>query len=298
MSEQAPVRTTADIAAVFAALGQETRLEAFRLLLRYSPFGLAAGDLARLLAVPHNTLSTHLSILQAAKLVRSRKVGRTVIYAAAPDNLAFAQAYLGEGTVAAKRKRRAAAAADYPTLKTEDDMGDKAYNVLILCTGNSARSILAEAIINREGKGRFHAFSAGSQPKGKPNPFGLKLLFDLGYDTAGLRSKSWEEFGGADAPKMDFIITVCDNAAGEACPYWPGHPLVAHWGIPDPADIDGTEDQKRAAFQEAYRRLMNRVTALINLPVEQLSLPELKAALMEIGRMEGATELARDGKAA
>jgi arsenate reductase len=297
MTDIRPVRSAAEIAALFAALGQETRLEAFRLLLRYYPFGLQVGDIARLLAVPHNTLSTHLATLQAAKLIRSRKAGRSVIYAAAPDNLDFAQAYLGEGRVVLKRKK-SSANPDYPTLRAEDDMTDKTHNVLILCTGNSARSILAEAIINREGKGRFRAYSAGSQPKGKPNPVGLKLLADLGYDVSDLRSKSWEEFGGPNAPKMDFIITVCDNAAGEACPYWPGHPLVAHWGIPDPAEVEGTDEQKRAAFQDAYRRLMNRVTALINLPMEGLSLTDLKAALNEIGRMEGATEMALAGKAA
>jgi arsenate reductase len=176
-------------------------------------------------------------------------------------------------------------------------MSDKTYNVLVLCTGNSARSILAEAILNREGRGRFRAYSAGSQPKSTPNPVGIELLQSLGYDTSGFRSKSWTEFGEPGAPKMDFIITVCDSAAGETCPYWPGHPLVAHWGIPDPAEIDGTLEQKRAAFQEAYRRLMSRVTALVNLPIEQMGLTELKAQLAEIGRMDGATELALGGKA-
>lgn len=291
--------TAEEAVAVFSALSQHTRLEVYRLLLRYQPFGLTAGDVSRLVAVPHNTLSTHLALLQKAGLVRSRRNGRSIIVAAVPERLAAAQAYLGQGLrPPAKTKASMKSQPIYPTKRPEDDVSDKTYNVLVLCTGNSARSILAEAILNREGRGRFRAFSAGSQPKGKPNPVGIELLQSLGYDTSGFRSKSWTEFGEPGAPKMDFIITVCDSAAGESCPYWPGHPLVAHWGIPDPADVDGTPEQKRAAFQEAYRRLMSRVTALVNLPIEQMGLTELKAQLAEIGRMDGATELALAGKAA
>jgi ArsR family transcriptional regulator, arsenate/arsenite/antimonite-responsive transcriptional repressor / arsenate reductase (thioredoxin) len=286
-----------DVAAVFAALSQETRLEAYRLLVRYQPFGLAAGDISRLMAVPHNTLSTHMAILQTAGLVYSRREGRSIIFAAVPARFAATQSYLAQG-VATGKGRAKATQPIYPTKRPDDHMSDKTYNVLVLCTGNSARSILAEAILNREGGGRFRAFSAGSQPKGKPNPVGLDLLTSLGYDTSEFRSKSWTEFAEAGAPKMDFIITVCDSAAGEACPYWPGHPLVAHWGIPDPADVAGTSKQKRAAFQEAYRRLMSRVTALVNLPIEKMGLSELKAQLAEIGKMDGATEMALAGNAA
>lgn len=293
-------RLTAEEATdVFAALAQQTRLEAFRLLLRYQPFGLSAGDVARLLAVPHNTLSTHIAVLQRAGLVRTRRDGRSLIMTAVPARLAAAERYLAQGVAWPTRTRaRRAANSAYPIKRPEDLMADKVHNVLILCTGNSARSILAEAIINREGQGRFRAFSAGSQPKGEPNPFALDLLGALGYQTADLRSKSWSEFAEPGAPKMDFIITVCDSAAGEACPIWPGHPLVAHWGIPDPAGVEGTAAQKRAAFEEAYRRLMSRVTALVNLPVESLPLKDLKARLAEIGRMDGATDLALTGKVA
>jgi ArsR family transcriptional regulator, arsenate/arsenite/antimonite-responsive transcriptional repressor / arsenate reductase (thioredoxin) len=288
-----------EASAVFAALSQETRLETYRLLLRYQPFGLAAGDIARLLAVQHNTLSTHMAVLQNAGLVRSRREGRSIIFAAAPARFAAAQAFLAHGlSNPVQSKVSSINQAIYPVKRPEDDMSDKVYSVLILCTGNSARSILAEAIINREGRGRFRAYSAGSQPKGEPNPVALDLLSGLGYDISGLRSKSWTEFAEAGAPKMDFVITVCDAAAGEACPYWPGHPLVAHWGIPDPVDVTGTHEHKRAAFQEAYRRLMNRITAFVNLPVDQLGLNELKARLVDIGRMDGATELALSGKAA
>ena len=294
------VRMTASAAtAVFAALSQETRLEAYRLLLRYQPFGLPAGDISRLLAVPHNTLSTHLNALQSTGLIRSRREGRSVIYAAHPARLAAAQAYLVEARTPAPRMRTVGVRApDYPSRRPEPEISGKVSNALVLCTGNSARSILAEAMINREGHGRFRAFSAGSHPKGSINPAGLELLLSLGYDTSALRCKSWTEFVEAGAPKMDFVITVCDQAAGEACPHWPGHPLVAHWGIHDPADVKGSPDQKRAAFQDAYRHLMNRITVLINLPVDKLSLTDLKARLAEIGTMEGATEMALAGHAA
>lgn len=172
------------------------------------------------------------------------------------------------------------------------------YNVLILCTGNSARSILAEALINREGSGRFRAFSAGSKPRGVPNPTGLKLLAELGYDISGFRSKSWDEFAGPDAPKMDFIITVCDSASGEQCPYWPGHPMVAHWGIEDPADVGDTEAERRAAFVTAYEQLRARVAAFVALPIASMDTAKLKSALNEIGRLDGATDLALTGKEA
>ena len=177
-------------------------------------------------------------------------------------------------------------------------MPDRLINVLFLCTHNSARSVMAEALLNTLGRGRFHAYSAGSMPSGRLNPFAIEMAKTIGYATENVCSKSWDEFATPGAPKMDFIITVCDSAAGESCPYWPGHPLVAHWGVPDPAEVKGTPEQKRAAFQEAYRRLMNRITAFVNLPIEDLSLAELKTRLAEIGSMEGATEMALSGRAA
>lgn len=166
-------------------------------------------------------------------------------------------------------------------------------NVLILCTGNSARSILAEALINREGAGRFKAYSAGSQPKGEPNPVGLELLRARGFDVSDVRSKSWNEFAGPDAPAMDLIITVCDSAAGEACPLWPGQPMVAHWGIPDPAGAGETRSDERAAFEVAYNRLRARVQAMVALPVDALSDESFLSALRSIGQLEGATERAK-----
>jgi len=168
-------------------------------------------------------------------------------------------------------------------------MPDRVYNVLFLCTGNSARSILAESILQKEGAGRFRSFSAGSDPKGTVNPFALKVLARLNYPAEGFRSKSWAEFAGPGAPVMDFIFTVCDNAAGETCPVWPGQPMTAHWGIEDPAAAEGTDIEKEAAFVTAFRFLKNRISLFAALPSQKLERLALKAKLQEIGRSEGAT---------
>jgi arsenate reductase len=172
-------------------------------------------------------------------------------------------------------------------------MSDRVFNVLFLCTGNSARSVIAEAIMNREGRGRFRAFSAGSQPKGQVNPHTVALLRGLGYDTAGFRSKSWAEFAQAGAPQFDFVFTVCDNAAGEACPVWPGQPMTAHWGVPDPAEATGAEAQISAAFRDAYRMLARRIELFLALPIDKLDRMSLLARLKQIGREDGATALAK-----
>ncbi|SMH35795.1 arsenate reductase ArsC [Mesorhizobium australicum] len=163
-------------------------------------------------------------------------------------------------------------------------MSDQIYNVLFLCTGNSARSILAEAILSRVGQGRFRAFSAGSQPKGVVHPYALQLLKSLNHDTSFARSKSWEEFAVPDAPVMDFVFTVCDNAANEACPVWPGQPMTAHWGVPDPAAVEGTEAEKHLAFADAYRMLNNRISLFVSLPLKSLDRLTLQGRLREIGR--------------
>lgn len=168
-------------------------------------------------------------------------------------------------------------------------MAKATYNVLFLCTGNTARSILAEAVLNKDGEQRFRAFSAGSQPKGEVNPFALKVLANAGYPIEGLRSKSWSEFEGADAPAMDFVFTVCDNAAGEACPFWPGHPMTAHWGIDDPAAVEGTDIEKEAAFVTALRLMKNRISAFISLPIESVDKMSLGTHLRDIGRLQGST---------
>jgi arsenate reductase (thioredoxin) len=156
------------------------------------------------------------------------------------------------------------------------------------CTGNSARSILAEALLNKVGAGKFHAYSAGSQPKGKVNPNTIQLLRDLGFDTSGLRSKSWNEFAEDGATKFDFVFTVCDNAAAETCPVWPGQPMTAHWGIPDPAELTGNEAEIALAFKEAYRLLNQRIEIFTSLPLHSLDQLSLRNKLREIGMMEGA----------
>jgi arsenate reductase (thioredoxin) len=157
-------------------------------------------------------------------------------------------------------------------------------NVLFLCTGNSARSILAESILNREGMGRFKAYSAGSMPTGEVNPRALNLLRKMNYDVSGLRSKSWEEFAGPDAPNLDFVFTVCDNAANEVCPIWPGQPMSAHWGLPDPASVEGTEAEKAFAFDDTYRMLNQRISIFVSLPLESLNRLSLQKQLDAIGK--------------
>ncbi|MBM3529200.1 MAG: arsenate reductase ArsC [Alphaproteobacteria bacterium] len=163
------------------------------------------------------------------------------------------------------------------------------YNVLFLCTGNSARSIIAEAILNRVGAGKFRAYSAGSQPRGAVNPHTVALLKNLNHDTSQLRSKSWSEFAAPGAPQLDFVFTVCDNAAGEACPVWPGQPMTAHWGLPDPAEATGSDAEIALAFKDAYRMLHQRLSVFTSLPIASLDKLTLQKQLRDIGRMEGAT---------
>lgn len=165
-------------------------------------------------------------------------------------------------------------------------MQDKQYHVLVLCTGNSARSILAEVLFNVLGKGRFIAHSAGSKPAGRVNPFALELLQQQGFSTEGLRSKNWDEFAAPGAPQIDFIFTVCDNAAGESCPVWPGKPATAHWGIPDPAAVTGDDAAKCAAFRKASEQLARRIQLFLSLPIASLDKLTLKEKLAEIGRIK------------
>jgi arsenate reductase (thioredoxin) len=162
---------------------------------------------------------------------------------------------------------------------------DRVFNVMFLCTQNSARSVLAESILNRSGKGRFQAFSAGSEPRGQINPYAMDLLKNLGYDVSGLRSKSWDEFATAGAPQMDFVFTVCDNAAQEVCPLWPGQPMTAHWGVPDPSTAQGTEAEKRVAFANTYRMLQRRIDVFTSLPLKSLERLAIQKKIEEIGRM-------------
>jgi arsenate reductase len=163
-------------------------------------------------------------------------------------------------------------------------MPDRPYEVLFLCTGNSARSVFAESLLNHWGQGRFRGHSAGSFPKGQVHPLSLALLLERSLPTEGLRSKSWDEFAAPGAPPIDFVFTVCDNAAGEICPIWPGHPMTAHWGIEDPAAIEGTDDEKRAAFRKALRELESRIKSFVDLPIANLDKMTLQSRLIDIGK--------------
>lgn len=165
-------------------------------------------------------------------------------------------------------------------------MTDKVYNTLVLCTGNSARSIMAEGLINTMGHGRFQAYSAGSHPHGQVNPYAIERVAAIGYDTAACRSKSWDEFALPTSPKMDFVITVCDNAAGEVCPIWPGQPITAHWGFEDPAAVTGDDATKRRAFEKIFHQIMNRVQLFVNLPLKTLDARSLKREMDAIGHTD------------
>jgi arsenate reductase len=169
-------------------------------------------------------------------------------------------------------------------LSVEAIMADKVFNVLFLCTGNSARSIIAECLLNRHGQGRFAAFSAGSHPKGQIHPYALDLLTKLNFVTEGLRSKDWEEFAVPGAPSLDFVFTLCDEAAAEECPVWPGQPMTAHWGLPDPASAKGNEIERRLAFADALRMLNNRISIFVSLPMKSLDRLSLQRRLNEIGQ--------------
>jgi protein-tyrosine-phosphatase/DNA-binding transcriptional ArsR family regulator len=277
-----------DAVALLGALAQPTRLEIFRLLMRYRPHGLAAGDIGRLLAVAHNTLSTHLAALEQVGLLASRREGRHIIFAAQAPRADALLAFLSDACCS---ERPAGCAADAVSIPARRDfvVSERPLRVLVVCTGNSARSIMAEAVLNREGLGRIQAFSAGSRPQEAPHPLALGLLQELGYDVAAMRSKSWDEFLGPEAPQLDLVITVCDDAADQACPAFPGVPLRVHWGLDDPAAVSGPQAARRAAFLQSYRDLTARVTAFVNLPFEEMMLGELEPILTAIGRMDGAT---------
>jgi len=171
-------------------------------------------------------------------------------------------------------------------------MSDKVFNVLFLCTHNSARSVIAECVLDRLGRGKFQAISAGSAPRGEVHPYALDLLRELNYDTSALRSKSWDEFAGPDAPELDFVFTVCDNAANEVCPVWPGQPMTAHWGLPDPSSATGTEAERRYAFADTHRMLFQRIGIFTNLPFESLDKLSLKQRLDDIGHTSADSETA------
>jgi arsenate reductase len=301
--------------AAFAALAQEHRLAVYRLLMKEGPNGASAGEVADRIGVPPSTLSHHLAHLERAGLLRSWRVQRNIFYAVDVEGTRRLIAFLtedccqghpqlcgyGKGGVPRDLDQTQP---DQPLSTLSSSVGDRAlrnsspsedrmvetssttapYNVLFLCTGNSARSIIAESILNRFGQGRFIAYSAGSQPSGKVNPYAFDLLKNQNYPVSNLRSKNWAEFAGPDAPRLDFVFTVCDNAANEVCPVWPGQPMTAHWGIPDPAAVEGPEAVKRAAFADTMRMLTQRISIFTSLPIRSLDKLSLQKRLDVIGQ--------------
>ena len=273
------------------ALAHDGRLAVWQALLAHEPHGLEAGKLADALAMPANTLSTQLAILSRAGLVAGERRGRSIVYRANPHRMAA----LSEALTALCCGSRPQLCFPQPQDRLAMT-GHRPFNVLFLCTGNTARSILAESILRKLGSGQFVAYSAGSQPKGTVNPWALRILEEEGFPVDGMRSKSWDEFAAPGAPEMDFVFTVCDSAAGEPCPVWPGQPVTAHWGIEDPAAVDGGEIDKRRAFYDAFRYMRNRIAAFTALPVRRLDRLALAKQVGEIGRQAGASADAERGQ--
>lgn len=266
---------------VFAALAHDHRLALVRQLIRGGSAGVSAGGLATALQLPPATASFHLNYLVNAGVVRRCREGRTQIYCLDMAQLRGVLDYLTAHCCVDH-----AAACDLSPHPLECAMSDSVFNVLFLCTGNSARSVMAEALLNHWGKDRFRAYSAGSQPKGEIHPMTLQLLERLKFPTDGLRSKSWDEFATPDAPPLNFVFTVCDNARGEACPLWPGQPIVAHWGVDDPAAAEGTEAQRMQAFREAFRLLEARIKAFASLRPKSLERVAIQKKVDDIGQMQ------------
>lgn len=261
---------------ILATLGHPGRLAVFRLLMRFAPQGVRPTEIAGALDLKPNTLSHHLSALEQAGLIGADRQGRNLYYSVRMYQLSDLIDYLitdmGRGR---------------PELTTvvtkENDMADRPWNVLFLCSGNSARSILAEAILRDAGKGRFNAFSAGTRPGTALNPHAVAVLARAGLDVSDLRAKHLSEFQTPDAPRMDFVFTVCDTAALEECAPWPGQPMTAHWGLADPVKAVGTEGEKALAFTTAFANLRRRIVAFAALPMAQLEKVALQGRLDQIG---------------
>lgn len=278
------IRTMEAQAAIDAldALAHQHRLRVFRILVRWGELGRSAGALAKALAIPASSLSFHLGRLERAHLVRSRRAGRRTNYSINAEGVRALLTYLAADCCHGHPEL----CGDLTNLLGDEAMSkvDRPYNVLFLCTGNSARSIIAECILNRVGLGRFRAYSAGSHPQGEVHPMALQLLRNTNHDVSQLRSKDWSEFAGPDAPPIDFVFTVCSNAAAETCPVWPGQPMSAHWAVPDPAAATGKEAEIAAIFADTYRMLDNRISTFTSLPIESIDKLSLQKRLDEIGK--------------
>lgn len=275
--------TTAAFA--FAALGQETRLDLLRVLLAAGPSGLAAGDIAARLGVPPSTLSFHLRALDQAGLIAATRQGRSLIYAVQIDRLRALLAFLADACCDGQPTRCGDLHRLFDTPRETARMTPATFNVLFLCTRNSARSIMAEAILDSLARGRFRAFSAGSDPLPTgPLPAVLAQLRALGHDVSGLRSKSWDEFTGPGAPRMDFVIALCDTLNLQACPDLEGTHVTAAWPLPDPAKFGGSETERATLLNELYAALHRRLSIFTNLPFDALDRMALKARLDELAQ--------------
>ncbi|MFN3970967.1 MAG: metalloregulator ArsR/SmtB family transcription factor [Gemmobacter sp.] len=259
---------TSQAADLFATLGHAGRLDILRLLLRRAPGSVRAGEIGEVLGVKPSTLSVHLSALEASGLISARRDGRMILYRA---ETAQAGALIGFLYDDCCRGRVEPFLPGRNTERLRTDIMDTPFNALFICSGNSARSIFAEALLRDLGKDRFVAYSAGTRPHSELNAFALEVLARNGHDVTGLRSKHVSEFQGEGAPRFDFVFTVCDAAANEACPPWPGQPITAHWGMPDPVKAEGTEAEKALAFARVYGELRRRMIAFTSLPVRELS---------------------------
>ncbi|WP_136636771.1 helix-turn-helix domain-containing protein [Pseudooceanicola onchidii] len=259
-------------------LGHPHRIAVFRLLMRRYPDRVSAGELAAALAIKPSTMSTYLSALQGAGLVTQDRHGTSLLYAI---DMTRVRQMFDDLYVDVARARP-----DLSSLRSQGmtTMTDRKYNVLFICTGNSARSIFAESLLRATANDRFNVYSAGTKPQSELNPFALQVLQDKGHDTDVLRAKNVSEFSGPDAPVLDFVFTVCNQAANEECPAWEGQPISGHWGMPDPVKATGTDAEKSLAFQQAYGALKHRIEAFAALPIDTLDRIALQSAVDEIGR--------------
>lgn len=261
----------------FATLGHPGRLATFRLIFRFAPQGVRPTEIAAALGMKQNTLSHHLSDLCAAGLVTLRREGRSLYYAADLEVTESLISYLALDLGRARPDLLSPLIQDTPAMRDTD------FDVLFICSGNSARSIFAEALLRDLGKGRFQAFSAGIRPGTALNPFALEVLARNGHDTAALRAKHISEFQTPSAPVMDFVFTVCDTSAAEECPPWPGQPITGHWGLPDPVKATGTDAEKALIFAQTYAALRRRITAFVALPFDSLTRLSLQSHVDQIG---------------
>ena len=271
----------------FSALGHDGRLAVFRLLMRHAPHGVRAGEIAAALGMRPNTLSTNLGLLEDAGLIRSCREGRAILYCVNLPAAGALAAYfvddVGRGRPDLTSHFTHFTPSDRKDAPAMPDLNATDFNVLFICSGNSARSIFAEALLRDIGKGKFRAHSAGTRPNTQLNPFALEVLKRNGHDVSGMRSKHISEFEAPGMPGMDFVFTVCDLAANEECPPWPGQPITGHWGLPDPVKATGTDAEKALAFAQAYADLRRRIMAFAALPFDTLSRIALQAHVDDLG---------------